>query len=194
MATKKIKDKEEIKNKDKPKERNKGGRPSSFKTEYIDLAYNYTLLGASDKDLANFFDVAEQTINYWKNQFPEFSESLKKGKYEADSEIALSLYRRAKGCKVKEQQLVKLKRVTYQDKKRIEDERVEIVEIEKELPPDTTSCIFWLKNRKPENWRDKVNTDLTTNGKDIKSEPLIIQVIDNSSQIESLDDGKDTDS
>lgn len=60
--------------------KNKVGRPTYFKEEYVELAYKYCLLGATDKDLAQFFEVTETTINNWKNDHPEFFESIKKGK------------------------------------------------------------------------------------------------------------------
>lgn len=66
----------------------KSGRPSLYKEEYADQAYNYCLLGATDKDLANFFDVTETTINNWKLDHHEFFESIKKGKEIADASTA----------------------------------------------------------------------------------------------------------
>ena len=95
-------------------------RPSLFKPEYIEQAKKLALLGATDKDLANFFDVTEQTINNWKRDFPEFFESLKEGKEILDSKVVEPM----------------------------------VVETTKHYPPDTTACIFWLKNRQKEDWRD----------------------------------------
>lgn len=134
----------------------KVGRPSRYKQEYCVQAYKLCLLGSTDKQMADFFGVAESTINKWKLDHPEFSESIKKGKEIADMEIANSLFERAKGAKVKKKQAIKLKRVEYNMGRRVlEEERIEIVDVEEELPPDTTSAIFWLKNRNPDQWRDK---------------------------------------
>lgn len=120
------------------------GRKTSFKQEYIQLAENYALLGATDAEIAEFFSVSEQTLNSWKKKFPQFLESLKKGKAVADSNVASKLYNRAIGydCKAK-------KIVTYEGKV---TDQVEYVE---HYPPDTTAAIFWLKNRQPGKWRDK---------------------------------------
>lgn len=134
----------------------KVGRPSRYKQEYCIQAYKLCLLGSTDKQMADFFGVAEATINNWKLNHPEFLESIKKGKEIADMEIANSLFERAKGAKVKKKQAIKLKRVEYNMGRRVlEEERIEIVDVEEELPPDTTSAIFWLKNRNPDQWRDK---------------------------------------
>ena len=64
-----------------------------------------------------------------------------------------TLYTKATGMKVKVQQAIKVKDVYYDENgRRCENERIEIVELEQEIPPDTTAGIFWLKNRKPEQW------------------------------------------
>ena len=147
----------------------KGGRPTSYKNEFADQAFNYCLLGATDAELATFFEVVESTINKWKKDYPEFSESIKKGKVQADAVIASSLYN--------QQQAFKTKSVTYNAKgQRTEIESIEIVDLQQELPPDTTAGIFWLKNRNPDNWRDKTSTELT--GKDGKDLISSIQIID----------------
>lgn len=120
------------------------GRKSSFKQEYIQLAENYALLGATDAEMADFFGVSEQTLNTWKKKYPEFLESLKKGKAVADANVASRLYSRAIGYDAKA-----TKFATNEGK--ITD-KVEYIE---HYPPDTTAAIFWLKNRQPGKWRDK---------------------------------------
>lgn len=120
------------------------GRKSSFKQEYIQLAENYALLGATDAEMADFFGVSEQTLNTWKKKYPAFLESLKKGKAVADANVASRLYNRAIGYDAKA-----TKFATNEGK--ITD-RVEYIE---HYPPDTTAAIFWLKNRQPDKWRDK---------------------------------------
>ena len=136
-----------------------GGRPTKFKEEYIELAYNYTLLGATDKDLSNFFDVDEDTINRWKTDFPQFYESLKRGKSEADSVIASKLFHRAKGYDHPEI-------ITASFQGQITD----TMEVVKHYPPDTTAAIFWLKNRQPKLWRDKTETENVNLNHDMTAE------------------------
>lgn len=126
------------------------GRPSKFKPEFCKQANKLTLLGATDKDLASFFEVTVSTINLWKTEHPEFSESLKTGKVEADNRVVRSLYERANGY-------------SHPAEKIFLDKFGDIVRAEytEHYPPDPTSCIFWLKNRDKENWRDKVETELS---------------------------------
>lgn len=119
------------------------GRPTDYRPEYDEQAYNYCLLGATDKQLAAFFDVSEQTINAWKHKHPSFLESLKNGKEIADAKVAQALYSRAIGYSHDEDDI------------RVADGAIVITPTIKHYPPDPTSMIFWLKNRQPKLWREK---------------------------------------
>ena len=120
-----------------------GEKNSKYKTEYDELAYNYALLGVTDKQLAEFFDVSEVTINEWKKVHPSFLKSLKDGKSTADAQVARSLFKRALGFSVSE------------EKQEDGTNGSKTTTTIKEVAPDTTAAIFWLKNRQPEIWRDK---------------------------------------
>ena len=61
----------------------KTGRPTKYKEEYNELVYNYSLLGATDSELASFLGVCVATIHNWRNTEPLFLESIKKGKEQA---------------------------------------------------------------------------------------------------------------
>lgn len=121
------------------------GRPTRYKQEYAEQALKLCRLGAKDSELADFFQVSEQTINSWKKAHPEFLESLKGGKGLADAEVADRLFKRATGY---EHQAVKISATP--------DGREHVTEYIERYPPDTTAAIFWLKNRRPDLWRDKV--------------------------------------
>lgn len=123
------------------------GRPTKYKEEYDELAYNYCLLGATDAQLGEFFGVEEATINNWKKSHPSFFESIKRGKQIADAMVAKSLFHRATGY---QHSAVKI----FND----QGEPLVVPYIEK-FPPDTTAAIFWLKNRQPALWRDKQEVD-----------------------------------
>lgn len=143
-------------------EGNEGGRPTLYKEEYNEQAYKLCLLGATDKELADFFDVTETTINNWKNEYEVFFESIRNGKKIADMDVAHSLYQTTQDRTVIEQQAFKCKEVYYNDEgKRIESEKIEIVDVEKVIPADFRSQQFWLKNRKADSWRDKTEVENT---------------------------------
>ena len=121
------------------------GRPSGFKKEYVEQAKKLCLLGATDPEIAEFFEVTERTINRWKHDFPDFCQALKLGKDEADDRVEKSLYRRALGYS---HEAVKI----FADPKTGAEQ---IVPYTEHYPPDTTACIFWLKNRRKADWRDR---------------------------------------
>jgi hypothetical protein len=127
----------------------KGGRPSKYREDFAEQARKLCMLGATDAEIADFFGVAESTVNNWKQQHPDFLESLKSGKSFADANVAHSLYRRATGW---EHDAVKI----VADAKTGDSLLVPYVE---HYPGDTTAQIFWLKNRRPDLWRDKQNIE-----------------------------------
>lgn len=166
-----------------------GGRPPEYKPEYAAMAYKIALLGVTDAELGGIFDVTEQTINNWKNQYEEFSLALKKGKIIADAEVAHSLHKRAIGYQYDE--------VTYEkigpgdDKIEVGEHGMETIKqdlykkkvVTKEVPPDVAAQNIWLKNRRgrvdkgAQRWADKVETGFTDiNGDDVV---IIFELPDN---------------
>lgn len=121
------------------------GRPSDYRPEYAEKARKLCLLGATDKELADFFEVNEDTVHEWKKVHRQFSESIKAGKSEADANVADRLYKRAMGY-------------THDAVKIFANPTTgaeQIVPFTEHYAPDTTACIFWLKNRQRDKWRDK---------------------------------------
>lgn len=110
--------------------------------------------GLIDRQIAHNMGITEQTLNVWKKRFPSLSESLKKGKEVVDREVENALLKRALGYTTEE---VKYESVYDSDKKKY----VEMITERKvkEVIPDTTAQIFWLKNRQPISWRDKKEVD-----------------------------------
>lgn len=135
-----------------------GGRKSEYKPEYVKMGYKLALMGATDKDLSAIFEVDERTIARWRKEHPEFMSALKKGKQQADAEIANKLFHRASGYSHMETDI------------RVIDGEIVKTQVKKHYPPDTTAAIFWLKNRQPGLWRDKQEIDHTTQGKSMKSD------------------------
>jgi len=118
-------------------------RPSSYKPEFAEQARKLCQLGATDNELGDFFGVRRETIWAWAQKHDEFSNALKAGKDAADERVAQSLYHKAVGY-------------TF-DCEKVFQHQGEIVRapIREHVPPDTTAMIFWLKNRRPQEWRDK---------------------------------------
>lgn len=92
----------------------------------------------------------------WKDRFPSIVAALKKGKAPADTVVENALYKSATGYYIKIKKPIKIKtKKQLAGKGTIEEERIEFVEEETYIPPNPTAQIFWLKNRKPQMWRDK---------------------------------------
>lgn len=126
------------------------GRPTKYKPEFNELAYNYCLLGATDQDLAEFFKVCEATINVWKHEYPEFMESITRGKVIADMEVSKSLFKIANGFEYEETT------TGVGDKGGIN------ITNRRYATPDFKAIRFWLMNRQSKKWRDKVEEPVTT--------------------------------
>ena len=131
-------------------ERHPGGRPTEYKESYPDQVYKLCLLGATDKEIADFFGVSEQTLNTWKDKHKEFLESLMRGKMLADANVAKSLYHRALGYKH-----IETITATFQGK------ITDTMDVTKHYPPDTPAATLWLKNRQPTKWRDTQNIEVS---------------------------------
>jgi len=121
------------------------GRPTKYQTDFARKAVKLCEAGFTDVEIADFFDVNPATITRWKHSHKEFCASLKAGKAPADDRVERSLYQRAIGY---EQEEVKI----FMPAGAIEPVYAKFTA---KYAPDVTACIFWLKNRRPEQWRDR---------------------------------------
>lgn len=124
-----------------------GGRPSKFTNEIAEKVIFLAAKGLTDSEICHVVGVAESTLNLWKKSL-EFSESLKDAKRVIDSKVQSALLSRALGYDYEEEFPTKSGAVMCK----------------KKLHPETVACIFWLKNRQPDQWREKV--ELGGAGKD----------------------------
>lgn len=119
------------------------GRPSKYKDGFVTQAEKLCKLGATDMEVADFFEVEVRTLYRWKAEHDDFCQALKAGKAEADARVERSLFARATGYEHDEVDI------------RVVGREIVQTPLRKHYPPDTTACIFWLKNRRPEEWRDR---------------------------------------
>jgi hypothetical protein len=114
---------------DTPK-KHPGGRPPKYSPELAKKMAKLFARGFTDEEVAYIFDITRQVICLWREKHPEFFDTSKSGKGESDGEVKRALFERAMGYTASDGKV---------------------------YPPDTTACIFWLKNRQPKEWRDKVD-------------------------------------
>lgn len=139
----------------------KTGRPTKYKPEFENQALILAEKGFTDVEIADVFGVKEQTITNWKKKYPQFFASLKKGKELADQKVVQSLYQRALGYSHPEVHITAFQGCVTK------------TNIIKHYAPDVTACIFWLKNRDKENWRDKIDYEHGGLG----GRPIPIQIV-----------------
>ena len=128
--------------------------------------------GLTDEQIASNIGIRRETLYDWKKRFPNISNALKRGKAVVDIQVENALLKRALGYSYKE--------VT---KERVLDPETGLAgmmitkEVTKEVVPDTTAQIFWLKNRKPEEWRArkdmKVDAEVNNPFKELTTEQLL---------------------
>jgi hypothetical protein len=136
---------------EKVKPKNKGGRPKKYDPKITpQLAKWMCRSGLTDEQMSKELGVSVATIHNWKKKYPEFLDSLKEPKDFIDSLVEDSLLKRALGYEYEE-----IKTIAKKDK----DGEIKTTRIEKTrkmVVPDVTAQLAWLNNRKPEQWRRKV--------------------------------------
>jgi transposase-like protein len=127
------------------------GRPTKYDPAYCEQAYKLCLLGATDEEIASFFNVEVKTLFNWRERHAEFLQATTDGKQSADANVASRLYQRALGYS---HEAVKIFMPAGADKPVYAD-------YTEHYPPDTQAASLWLRNRQPAKWRDKTDVALT---------------------------------
>lgn len=130
------------------------GRPTKFKKEFVEQAKKLAHLGATDIELADFFEIDVRTLYRWKHTNEEFCQAVTCGKDQADERVERSLYNRAVGY-------------SYDAVKIFMPAGAEApvyAPFTEHVPPDTGAAFNWLKNRRSDRWRDKTEQDVNIKG------------------------------
>ena len=115
--------------------------------------------GLVDEQLAHNMGIVPSTLYVWKKRFPEISEALSRGKEIVDVEVENALLKKAKGYNAEIRKTFKVKEVYYDaEGRRCEKEHLEVGVDEVHVPADTLAEKYWLSNRRPDRWRDRVDT------------------------------------
>ena len=125
-----------------PVELTKRGRPPDYKPEYAEQAQKLYSYGFTDEEIADFFDVTIRTIYRWQTKYPEFRQSVVLGKSPVDDRVERALFHRAVGYTYERTKYIKVGDVSTP------------ILVKEHLPPDTAAALAWLKNRRPDKWRD----------------------------------------
>jgi hypothetical protein len=145
-----VKRKKAAKPKASPK---KTGRPTDYRLEYDAVAQELAAGGLTDQEMADHFGCNKTTLYRWGAKNPSFRHSIKVGKEGPDDRMEASLYHRGNGFEWIEQQAIKLRKETWVNGHKHVNERIEVVDVRRVAPPDSTAAIFWMKNRR--GWKDR---------------------------------------
>ena len=127
-------------------ERKKTGPATKFRSEYVKMARELSLLGSRDADIARVFNIGHPTLIKWRNVHPELAEAMQAGR-DSTGQVVVSLLKRAKGFKRKSEKIMTVSIGNGMS----EVVRVPITEY---YPPDVTACLQWLKRHRPDVWGD----------------------------------------
>jgi len=133
------------------------------------ITLQLTLLGATEEEIAAAFGVSRRSITNWKGRYPQFKQALIEGKMLADAQVGQRLFERATGYEHPEDKI-------FYDSKTGE---TVVAPTTKHYPPDTVAAIFWLKNRRPDLWRDKQDINHGSEDGSMKPQVVLYQLPDN---------------
>jgi len=124
------------------------GRPTKYNaTFHPKLVEAYARLGMTDVQIAEELEISEKTLNNWKEKYPEFLQSMSRGKNQIDDQVESALLKKALGYE-------------YDDEKPFQFQGGPVkVTYKKIVDPDYNSIRLWLLNRRPKKWRDKVHIE-----------------------------------
>ena len=114
--------------------------------------------GFTDEQIAKSIGISRSTLSDWKKKHESIREALSTGKEFADRMVENSLFKMTQGYTMNVKKAFKVKKIEYDDtgKKKTEKEELQYAEETEYVSPDIRAIMFWLKNRKPDIWREKI--------------------------------------
>ena len=128
------------------------GRKSCFNEAIRATIIRLAEEGKTDEEIAEMIGVSRTTLTNWKGKYQDFSLAVREAKHMADELVEAALFSRATGY-------------THDEENVIVTKQGDVVPVtkKKHYPPDTQAAMFWLRNRKPADWREKNESDVTVN-------------------------------
>ena len=130
--------------------------------------WGFALDGYTKEQMAKEIGISPPTFYKWIERYPEIAEATVKQGQSIDREVEQSLLRSALGYEVKEYEIIKDKHGNV----------IKEIEYQRHIPPSNTAMVFWLKNRRPNEWRDRKEFELS-------GEVGLVQIIDDISMVEA---------
>jgi len=129
---------------------------TKYQEDYPRQAHKLCLLGATDEEMSEFFQVCRDTIIRWRNEYPDFADACAAGKTAADAQVADALFNRAIGYNHPDTKMF----LSHSE----QGTTILSEEYTKHYPPDTAACKWWLNNRQKDKWQDKQEIEVKVSG------------------------------
>lgn len=129
----------------------KPGRPTDFNERIQATIVRLIKEGKTEAEIAGLLSISKTTLQNWKGKHPDFLVAVRQAREVADTLVEAALFSRAIGCSHPETKVFIYEGCPVTE------------EITKHYPPDTQAAMFWLRNRKPKEWREKNEGDVTVN-------------------------------
>lgn len=123
---------------------------------HIDWAWSLAVKGATEQEIADAFHVTRMTVSRWKNKYPEFRDAIDNAKPIADAKVERSLYQRATGFEITEEE-----RIVEVDRDG-NTKPIKVRTVTKHIAPDTMAIMYWLNNRRRGEWTQKQEVQIET--------------------------------
>lgn len=143
--------------------KSKAGRKTCFGDTTRKIIKKLVTRGFTDEEVAQCLKITRQTYDGWKKRHPGFFASLCDWKNGADEKVEKSLYERACGYSHPDTKPQWVETVEIINGETVKSGKWVYADLIKHYPPDTPAITLWLKNRKPNEWRDKQDLDITDN-------------------------------
>jgi hypothetical protein len=163
-----------------PRKPTRGRKPPPFRQEYIAIASRAMSIGFTIAELASLLGCSAYTLKKWIFDYPKFGEAVKMHRGKADDRIERNLFQRACGY-----EFIAEKPMNVAGK-------LQVAQYKEHVKPDVVAQIFWLKNRRPEAWRDVQQHEHGNAGEfaNMNNDQLLEEIKKASEQLQSLDKSK----
>lgn len=122
------------------------GRKTKYTNESLEYAKKFAREGLTDEEIASRLGIGTRTLYDWKKKYPQFMQAIKENKDYFDSKVEDALLKRALGYECEETEIIASR----------DGKNSKVKKTKKAIPPDVTAIIFWLKNRQPDKWRNRI--------------------------------------
>lgn len=139
--------------------------PGAWKDDYVRMIFWLSLLGITEREMANIIGISLAGLELWKKRHADFAGAIQSGKEESAGAMANSVFQSGLGFEYTEEKVLTNRVKEFDEYGRVIKEYTEplIVQVKKKCPPNITAALAFLKAKHPEIWGDKIEHGGTVN-------------------------------